>query len=173
MDAAHADSLTPLPHSGLLGPTTTPGRPKGRDQGAYAALLQVIEGIGAFEEVIFGDASQRSRAGADAYPLAVVTPIGWEEVDDHDPTLLARRASFAITILVKGESGGPEFDALDLLASATQDAVDGSDLGGTSLAALTKIRAGRYEQAAHHPERSLVLEGSFTTLIDPLAPTTA
>ncbi len=68
----------------------------GYDQSAYAALLALIEATGAFEEVIFGAATQRSQAGADTYPLAVLTPKGWEESDDVDPTSIVRRESFSI-----------------------------------------------------------------------------
>jgi hypothetical protein len=147
--------------------------PNSRDQQAYAALLTLLSSSGAFQDVIFGDALQRSRSGADGYPLAVVTPRSWEESDDFDPVLLVRRVSFTITVVVKGEDGGTQFDVLDGLASALQGVVDHSDLGGTSLAALTKIRSGRYGQATHHPEQSIELDGSFTTLIDPPAILTA
>jgi hypothetical protein len=143
--------------------------PTRRDQQAYASLLSILSSTGAFQDVILGEALQRSRAGADGYPLAVVTPKGWEESDDFDPVLLVRRVSFTITVVVKSEDGCARLDELDLLASAIQEAVDYSALGGTSLAALTKIRSGRYGQATHHPEQSIELDGSFTTLIDPLA----
>jgi hypothetical protein len=155
---------TTLPVLGPVGPD-----PSCRDQQAYASLLSLLGSSGVFQDVIFGDALQRSQSGADGYPLAVVTPRSWEEADDFDPLLLVRRVSFTITVVVKGEDAGTRFDVLDRLASAIQADVDYSDLGGTSVAALTKIRSGRYGQATHYPEQSIELDGSFTTLIDPLA----
>jgi hypothetical protein len=163
-----SQGATPQPVLVPVGPD-----PSGRDQQAYASLLSLLSSSGAFQDVIFGDSLQRSQSGADGYPLAVVTPRNWEESDDFDPVLLVRRVSFTITVVVKGEDGGTQFDGLDRLAATIQEVVDHSDLGGTSLAALTKIRSGRYGQATHYPEQSIELDGSFTTLIDPLAILTA
>ena len=179
MDAEPDPAPTYSPPSDFHGAMTRPALVSvgpdrnGRDRQAYASLVSLLGSTGAFQDVIFGDALQRSRAGADGYPLAVVTPKGWEESDDSDPVLLARRVSFTITVVVKGEDRGTQFDVLDRLGSTIQEVVDYSDLGGTSLAPLTKIRSGRYGQATHYPEQSIELDGSFTTLIDPLAIPTA
>ena len=140
---------------------------QGRDHAAYEALLDLLRATGAFEEVIFGDSTQRSRAGADSYPLAVVTPKGWQESDDYDPTSIVRRVSFAITVVVKDQDGSSQFDRLDRLSSAILDVVDRSDLGGNCLGPLTKVRSGRYEPSTHHPEQSVDLEGEFTSIIVP------
>ncbi len=154
--------------SAPVAPPATP-EPEGRDREPYAALLSLLEATGVFEEVIFGDSLQRSQAGADGYPLAVLSPKGWEESDDFDPALIVRRVSFAITIVIKSQDSGTQFDALDRLASTIQAAVDRSDLEGTSLPALTKIRSGRYGQSDRYPEQSIELDGGFATLIDPTA----
>jgi hypothetical protein len=139
----------------------------GRDQESYAALLSLIRGLGIFEEVIFGAAIQRNQAGADCYPLAVLTPKGWEESDDYDPTSIVRRVTFAITIVVLSRDGEPQFDQLDRLSSAILQVVDFSGLGSLSLPPLTRIRLGRYESSTHYPEQSVELEGEFFSLIDP------
>jgi hypothetical protein len=152
-----------------LVPTTGPSEPRGHDQDAYSALLAMLKATGVFEEVILGAATQRSQAGADTYPLAVVTPKGWEEFDDYDPTSILRRASFSITVVVKSLDGGPTYDLLDQLSSTIQSVVDRSDLGGICLAPLTKIRAGSYDPSTHYPEQTVDLEGGFSQLIDPLA----
>jgi hypothetical protein len=143
--------------------------PCGRDGASYAALLSLVEATGAFEEVIFGASTQRSEAGADSYPLAVVTPRGWEDDDDFDPALIVHRVSFAITIVVKSQDGGFLYDQLDCLSSIVQGVVDRSDLGGTCLPPLTRIRAGRYESSTHYPEQAVDLDGEFSSLVDPLA----
>ena len=140
--------------------------PQGRDQAAYLALLALLGTTGVFEEVIFGAATQRGLAGADSYPLAVLTPKGWEESDDFDPMLIVRRVSFVITIVVKSEDASPQFELLDQLASSVENVVDRSDLDGTCLSPLTRIRAGRYEYSGHYPEQSVDLEGEFASLID-------
>ena len=57
------------------------------------------------------------------------------------------------------------------LASTIQEVVDYSDLGGTSLAALTKIRSGRYGQATHYPEQSIELDGELHHAHRPPGPT--
>jgi hypothetical protein len=145
--------------------TTNPTR-SGRDQASYAALIGLIEGLGLFEEVIFGSSIQRNQAGADCYPLAVLTPKGWEESDDYDPTSVVRRTIFGITIVVQSQQGEPRFDELDELSSAILGAVDFANLGPLSLPGLTRIRAGRYEPSTHYPEQSVELEGEFSSLIE-------
>jgi hypothetical protein len=152
-------------------PTPTPTPPStdipGRDQGSYAALMSLIQGLGVFEDVIFGAAIQRSQAGADCYPLAVVTPKGWEEFDNYDPTSIVRRVTFGITIVVRSQDGEPQFDQLDRLSTAILRVVDFSGLGSLSLPPLTRIRAGRYDTSTHYPEQSVELDGEFSSLIDP------
>jgi hypothetical protein len=144
----------------------TPG-PVGADQGSFAALLGLIGSTGGFATVLFGDPSLRARAGADGYPLAIVTPKGWTEVDDYDPTSILRRTSFAITIVAKARDAAPPYDRLDQLARAIKLVVDGSDLGGQCLPELTRIGSGRFEPTSHHPEHSVELEGEFAAIIDP------
>ncbi len=153
-------------------PTPTPianvGDLPGRDQEAYTVLMTLIQGLGCFEEVILGSAIQRDQVGAGCYPLAVVTPRGWEESDDYDPTLIVRRVNFGITIVVQSRDGETRFEQLDRLASSILGVVDFVGLGSLSIPPLTRIRAGRFEFLSHYPEQSIELEGEFCTLIDPL-----
>lgn len=143
--------------------------PIGRDVDAYASLLASITATGLFEDVILGASSRRGLAGADTYPLAVLTPRSWEESDEVDPTSIVRRATFSITLVIKGQDELPEYEQLERLASAIKRAVDRSDLGGSSLPALTRIRSGRFEYSGHYPEQTLELEGEFSSIIDPTA----
>ncbi len=150
-------------------PTPTPPTPivtPGRDQEAYAALLALIQGLGVFEEVIYGAAIQRNQAGVDCYPLALLTPKGWEESDDYDPTFVVRRAKFGITIVVQTQDGEPQFDQLDRLSSVVIGVVDFAGLGSQNLPALTRIRTGSYESSTHYPEQSVELEGEFASLVN-------
>jgi hypothetical protein len=137
------------------------------NQDPYLELLASLQAIGLFEEVIFGAATQRSQAGADTYPLAVLTPKGWEESDDYDPTSIVRRVTFSITVVVKSEDDLPQFEALDQLSTAIKKAVDGSSLDGTCLPALTRIRSGHFVYSNHYPEQSIELEGEFSSIINP------
>ena len=139
----------------------------GRDGGAYAALVAALGAVDDFESVRFGDPSRRDSAGADSYPAAVIVPKGWEETDDADPTLLVRRVSFTVRLVIRVEEDADPFDELDRLTRAVQAAVDRSDLDGSVLPALTKIRAGRYQASSRYPEWSVDLDGEFTTLVDP------
>jgi hypothetical protein len=141
--------------------------PVGGDQEAYQALLALLMATGVFEDVIFGAATQRGQAGADTYPLAVLTPRGWEESDEFDPKSIVRLETFSITIVVTSQDALPQFDLLDRLSYAIKMAVDGSDLDGTCMPALTKIRSGRYVYSNHYPEQSIDLEGEFSSIINP------
>ena len=135
----------------------------------YPALLALIGSTGVFEDVIFGAATQRSQAGADTYPLAVLTPKGWVESDDYDPTSIVRLETFSITVVVKSEDDLPQYGQLYRLSAAIKDIVDGSDLDGTCLPALTRIRSGQFVDSSRYPEQSIILEGEFSSIIDPLA----
>ena len=122
-----------------------------------------------FDTGIFSDPTSRAAAGADAHPLAVVTPKGWEETDDADPILWVRRVSFTIRIVIRVEDDASPFERLDRLAALVQAQVDRSDLNGQCLLPLTKIRAGRYQPSSQYPEWSIDLDGEFTMLVDPSA----
>ena len=74
-----------------------------------------------------------------------------------------------MTIVVRDDDPVKGFDELDRLSAVVEDAVDRSDLGGTTLAPLTKIRSGRYIPATN-PEHGVELSGEFTTLTQPSHP---
>jgi hypothetical protein len=136
---------------------------------SYSTLIALLEATGVFEDVIFGAAIQRSQAGSDTYPLAILTPQGWEESDDVDPTSIVHRVTFSITVVVTSQDALPQFDQLNRLTSAIKKAVDGSDLDGTCLPALTRIRSGHYVYSNRNPEQSIDLEGEFSSIINPVA----
>ena len=140
----------------------------GRDGECYGALVALVEATDLFDSVVFGDPSRRSGPGADSNPIAIITPRGWEEADDADPVLYARRVTFTIRIVIRVEDDFSPFDRLDRLTTAVQAQVDRSDLNGQCLPALTKIRAGRYQSSSVYPEWSVDLDGEFVLLIDPL-----
>ena len=142
----------------------------GRDGGSFAALIDLLRETGALDSVVFGDPTRRSGSGANTHPLAIVTPRGWEEADDVDPTLLVRRVMFTIRLVIRVDDDDESpFDQLDQLAAVVQARVDQSDLNGQCLAPLTKIRAGRYQATSQYPEWSIDLDGEFTSLVDPSA----
>ena len=147
-------------------PPAPPQDPGGLDGAAYSAVLALLSATGLFDEVIFGDPTQRGHAGAGHYPLAVVTPRGWEEADDYDPTSIIRRVSFTIRAVVRDEGEVGPFNRLDVIAAAVRGAVNGSDLDGACLPGLTRIFAGKYEGTGHFPEWSVELQGTFTAVID-------
>lgn len=144
----------------------SPTQPTGRDGASYAAILSLLAATGVFQESILGAATQRSQAGSDSYPLVVLTPKGWEETDDYDPALILRKVSFEVTIVVKSQDGTYQINELDQLSSMVQKVIDRSDLGGTCLSPLTRIRAGRFDCSTHYPEQVIKLEGEFSSLID-------
>ncbi len=168
-----------FPPSYFFGPASRPvavptlPKPRSFDHDGYGTILGLLAATGAFDEVILGDTVQRNRAGAGRYPLAVVRPKGWEEVDDYDPAMIVRKASFEIRVVVRGEDEGPQFELLDQLSSIVQDVINRADLGRGCLPALTRIREGRYEEATHYPELCVALEGEFSSIVGPRSNDTA
>ena len=151
--------------SGSGGGTGPPAPTVGyRDRDAYAAIVAILGASGEFADVAFGLPLDRAVISPHRIPLAVVSPAGWVEVDDVDPIVNVRQVSYTLTLVVRGEDGYGRFQQLDRLTSVVQDALDGSDLGGC-LPGLTKLRKGRPDPDARHPEQRLILTGEFTYLI--------
>jgi hypothetical protein len=150
-------------------PTTTASAPTApapgyRDRDAFAAIIAALEASGEFATVVIGSPlDDRVTAGND--PWALVTPTEWEEGDDADPIVCVRRVSFTLTIVVRHEDPGERFQRLDRLTAVAQDAIDGSDLNGGCLPALTRLRRGRLDDRPRHPEQRVTLSGEFSYLI--------
>ena len=150
-----------------LGGTSPPApvQPPGyRDRDAFAAIVAALGTTGEFAAVSIGVPPGRALVGPDRIPLAVVTPEGWEEEDDVDPIVNVRHVSYSLTLIVRGEDVTDRYQQLDRLTSVVQDALDGSDLGGC-LPPLTKLRRGRLDPGARHPEQRVILAGEFSYLI--------
>jgi hypothetical protein len=139
-----------------------------RDRDAFVAILAALSATGEFADVFFGTTPDDRAGGADRTPAAVVTPESWTEDDETDPIVFVRRVSFKISLIVRDEDPLTRFDSLDRLSSVVQNALDGTDLGGGCLAALTKMRWGLFDADARHPEQRVVLRGEFAYLISDL-----
>ena len=153
------------PPTKFVTPPPPPPPPAGyRDRDAFAAIVAALAATGEFADVAFGMTPDRTPLGADRMPLAVVFPAGWDEEDDADPIFNVRHVSYALTLVCRDEDPEGRYQQLDRLTSVAQDALDGSDLGGC-LPALTKLRRGRLDPSARHPEQRLTLSGEFSYLI--------
>jgi hypothetical protein len=139
-----------------------------RDGDGFKAILDVLAATGEFAIVSFGTTADRRSAGADLTPAAVVTPDAWYEADDTDPVVLVRRVFFTLTLVVRDEDPLARYDALDRLSCVALNALDGADLGGDCIAALTRAYRGRFEPTPTHPEQSVAIHGEFTYLIPSL-----
>jgi hypothetical protein len=111
---------------------------------------------------------ERRAAGADRTPAAVITPESWAEIDDVDPAQIVRKVTYTLTLVVREEDPGARYDALDRLTCLAQNAIDGRDLGGACLPALTLLRRGRFDTGSRFPEQAVILHGEFTSLIPSL-----
>jgi hypothetical protein len=149
-------------------PTPQQGGVPYSDRDAYAALTAVLNSTGMFADVAFGTTADRRPAGADLTPIAVITPVWWAEADDVDPFVIVRRVAFDLTVIVRDEDPVARFEMLDQLTELVQDAIDGADLGGGCLPALTMLRRGDYDPNPVYPEQRVFLRGEFTYLIPSL-----
>jgi hypothetical protein len=135
------------------------------DQDAFSAMVGALKATGAFGEVNFWVKIDRCNIGAGCLPLAIIVPTEWIERDTPDSGSLLRRVAFTLTLVVRQADGTSRFNQLDRLASLAQSVINGSDLGGGCVRALTKIRGARQDQGTRHPEQRLVLRGEFSYLI--------
>jgi len=154
------------PGTGNVVSAPPPPPPGYRDRDAFAAIVAALESTGEFAAVVLGSPADRALVGADRAPMAVVSPTDWDEEDDADPVFNVRHVSYTLTLICRGEDHEVRYEQLDRLTSVVQDALDGSDLAGGCLPALTKFRRGRPDPSARHPEQRLVLAGEFTDLIN-------
>lgn len=166
------DSPTDFPPSSFASgePAPLPARGTGaliRDSDAFGALVSALVSTGEFADVAFGEDVDAVAIDPDRIPLAIVTPTEWTEVDDSDPVVKVRRVSYHLTLVVRDADAGERFQQLDRLNSAVRGALDGSDLGGTCLPALTRTGSGRFEKA-QPPEQRVTLNGEFTYLVVPV-----
>lgn len=136
-----------------------------RDKDAFASIVKTLKETGEFADVVFGVTAALRPGGADSAPVSVVMPESWVETDDADPILLVRRIFYTVTIVARAEDPVARFDSLDRLSCVVQNVLDGADLGGGCLAALTKTRWGSFEAASSFPEQSVVLHGEFAYLV--------
>ena len=136
-----------------------------RDTDGFRAIRKALHTTGQFSDVILGIAPERRSAGADQTPLVVITPDGWSELDDVDPAVIVRQVFFSLVIIVRDEDLSSRYETLDRLSCLIQNALDGTDLGGVCLPALTKIRRGLFAAGWIHPEQSVTLYGEFSYMI--------
>ncbi len=152
--------------AGIVVTVPPPPGPRGyRDRNAFAAIVAALESTGEFAAVLLGSPAYRTLVGADRTPMAVISPTEWDEEDDADPIFNVRHVSYLLTLICRGEIPGERYEQLDRLTSVVQNALDGSNLDGGCLPALTKFRRGRPDLSARHPEQRILLEGEFTYLI--------
>lgn len=137
-----------------------------RDRDGFSAAVLALRATGAFAEVAFGTSADRRVGGADVSPLAVITPEVWEESEDCDPSLVARKVGFSLTIIVRDNDPVSAYDRLDRLSCIVQNALNGNSLGGGSLPALTRVWKGSYDLAPVEPEKRVILRGGFEYLVD-------
>ncbi len=148
-------------------PSESSSQVTGRDGPYYAELVGRIRSLNSFDTVIFGDPTSQAGRGANAHPVAIVVPRGWDETDETDPVLWVRRVLFTVRIVVRVEDSSVPFDQLDQLATLVQTEVDQADLGDQCIPALTKIRTCRYGASSQYPDWSIDLDGEFAVLVDP------
>src|SRR5579883_1804641 len=149
--------FTPLDPSALEGLTPAPYR----DRDAFEAIVAALSATGEFADVLTGAFNNQNDIGADRSPVAVILPEEWVEHDDVDPSFIVRQVSYTLILQVRLEDPAQRFDSLDRLSSLVLNTLDGSDLGGGCLPALTRIRRGNYDSSSRYPEQRLVLFGEF------------
>ena len=137
------------------------------DDVAYADLSDRLDATGAFASVVFADKKREAASyGPGLLPSAVVVPLGWSESDMADPILMVRTVDFEVVINVADDSLRSRLERLAHLSTIARRAINGVDLGGGSLPALTRLVEARYDERSRHPEQGIRLVGRFAYLIE-------
>jgi hypothetical protein len=130
------------------------------DREAFDAIVGVLTASGEFADVLFGRAPCAAIITAAAHPLAVVIPDRWSETVDIDPDHRIRSASYRLLLAVRDGEPRAGYRHLDRLACLAQNLLDQTDLGGRTLAALTRLDRGR-PMSSSFPEQWMLLRGEF------------
>lgn len=133
-----------------------------RDRDSFQALIDILSSAGEFASVAFGLGSDPRGTDLMPRPLVRLAPDGWTETPDSTPGAFLRTVRYSLTIAVAHPDPWERFLAADRLSAVAQNLLDGSDLAGTCLAALSKLERGRFPSLDLHPELRIVLEGSFS-----------
>lgn len=128
---------------------------------AYSTILSLLRGTNGLGDVLLGESHACPPPGDLRYPVAIVVPGPWSEVDDTDASRRIRTVSFEIVLAIREPDFATAFARLNGLATAAQAAVEGSDLGIDAQASRTRLDAGRYEPANRQGERRFLLAGEF------------
>lgn len=132
-------------------------------------IVDRLEALGRFETVLIGEQpARRNDFGADACPVAIVTPTGGDEMDDADDFDDVRnivKGEFTVSLVVRARDPVERFVVLDQLRAAVMNAIDGQPLGGLTMPAFTRIRRWKYPPA-DDPEKQLVLSGEYSYIVD-------
>ena len=158
--------FTPNYFASTINVAGVPTAPAGyRDRDAFEAITSALAATGDFADVVFGTPIDDLAAGADQIPMAIITPNEWEEIDDVDPIVSVRHVTYTLTLATRDEDPLARFVQLDRLTSIAQNTLNGTDLNGGCISALTRLRSGRFETKPRHPEQRVVLSGEFSYLI--------
>lgn len=132
------------------------------DREAYATIVGLLATTRQFADVLFGKPLASWPASAATSPVAVVVPHGWSEAEDSDPSTLIRSVSYELTLAVRGDDPWASFDQIDRLSCLAQNLLDGADLGGRTLASLTRLGGGRLVSSTPFSDQHLTMHGEFT-----------
>ncbi len=133
-----------------------------QDRDAYAVIVATLEGTGAFAAVRFGgEAEAVASLSTGQLPLILLTPGSWQEIDHVDPLVATRLVNYALTIYVQGSDTFERFQVAERLRGMIQEHLDGSDLGGGCLPALTRLRKGGPEPNPEAFETRYQIHGTF------------
>lgn len=153
-------SYFPRRYFGWLEPRGS-GEPPAPLVHGFATLLGLLRNVSGLGDVMLGESRDCLPPGDRNYPVAIVIPGPWTEVDDTDAGRRIRTVTFEIVLAIREPDFATAFDRLNALATAAQAAVEGSDLGIGAQAGRTRLDAGRYEPANRQAERRFILTGEF------------
>lgn len=164
LGSAALAALGSLATSGAFAPA------KYRDRDAFygtvrgSGIIQILEALGEFDEVIFARSPDRSRATSDQGTVAVLTPGRVASANDGSPDEWLRSVNYTLTIEHEADEEEDAYGELDrLLAVALNALLDPAAraYGGFCLGWRSRLALDDF-QTAKNPSRRRVLNGQFT-----------
>lgn len=133
--------------------------PNAGDRDIHRDIVARLIDIGDFDAVEIGHPKEFDEIfPADRQAVTLVTPIGWDELDDADSEEVVRKLRYTLTLAVREHDPELRYELLDRFANAAADALDGRSLADLTEPAFTKLRQGRYGDPTG-PEQRITIAG--------------
>ncbi len=132
----------------------------------YDAVVSALRGTRVFNRVSFPSPGQVPPSASPDNATAIVSPKAWQEMSDSRGSRVLRELRFSLTLSLNPSDKRDAFDRLMWLGNIVQDLIDGSSLGGLTIAEKTRLNRGLWEFGVRGFNTQLTIDGKTAYVLD-------